>query len=232
MTKRKIIFGSLIVLVLIGIIWWWRSSTATAPDAAESSSPSSQASFDKTKYSTDDPNSLWVVVNKRRALRPADFEPADLVLVGNGQQLRAEAASAFQQLAAGARQQGLTVVPLSGFRSYATQQAVYNREVAAFGQARADTESARPGYSEHQTGLTIDVGGGGCNIEDCFGQTAEGKWVAANANKYGFIVRYTEASQPVTGYRPEPWHLRYVGVELAKELQRRDIPTLEQFFGL
>ena len=113
-----------------------------------------------------------------------------------------------------------------------TQDSVYKKEVATYGQAKADTQSAKPGYSEHQTGLAIDVGGGGCGIEDCFGETAEGKWLASNAYSYGFIIRYQAGKESITGYRAEPWHIRYVGTELSVEMNNTGIQTLEEFFNI
>jgi D-alanyl-D-alanine carboxypeptidase len=102
------------------------------------------------------------------------------------------------------------------------------------GKAVADSQSARPGYSEHQTGLAVDVEPTSrkCEVEACFGDTPEGKWVAANAHKFGFIIRYPKNMQSVTGYIYEPWHIRYVGKELAGEMHKQNIATLEQFFGL
>lgn len=194
--------------------------------------PAPVPAFNKKKYSTDIPESIWVVVNKKRPLNPTSYAPVDLMAAGNNQQLRKEAADALLLLIAGAKQQGLTIQPLSGYRSYATQVQVYNNEVAAYGQTVADTESARPGYSEHQTGLAIDVGGGGCGIEDCFADTKEGKWLAENAYIYGYIVRYTAPKQSITGYRAEPWHIRFVGTELSNELRKQNITTLEEFFNL
>ena len=191
-----------------------------------------QPSFDKNKYSRDDVTSIWVVVNKQRALNPKTYAPSNLEAVGGGQQIRSEAATALKKLIADAKAQGLTISPLSGYRSYNTQVSVYNSEVRQYGQAVADAESARPGTSEHQTGLAIDVGGGGCGVEDCFGKTAEGKWVAANAYKYGFIIRYTDGKQQITGYRAEPWHIRYIGTELSTEMQKQGVTTLEEFFNL
>ncbi|MGB4758940.1 MAG: M15 family metallopeptidase [Candidatus Saccharimonadales bacterium] len=188
--------------------------------------------FDTTTYSVDDPASIWIVTNKQRPLSPKTYAPNDLVPVGSGQQLRKEAAAALQQLIAAASTEGLSIKPLSGYRSYDKQVSVYGSEVNAYGQAVADTQSARPGYSEHQTGLAIDVGGGGCGIEDCFGDTAEGKWIAANSYKHGFIVRYIPGKETVTGYRAEPWHIRYIGVDLAAEMHKQGISTLEEFFKL
>ncbi len=194
--------------------------------------PAAEPSFDKTKYSFDDVTSVWVVVNKQRPLNPKTYAPTDLVPVSGGQQMRSEPATALKQMIANANAAGLIINPLSGYRSYTTQVSVYNNEVRQNGQAVADTQSARPGTSEHQTGLAIDVGGGGCGIEDCFGTTAAGKWVAENAYKYGFIIRYTEDKQQVTGYRAEPWHIRYIGTELSLEMQKQGFKTLEEFFNL
>jgi D-alanyl-D-alanine carboxypeptidase len=110
---------------------------------------------------------------------------------------------------------------------------LYNGYVAKDGQAAADRYSAKPGTSEHQTGLAMDVclANSGCSLEQAFGDTPAGKWVAANAHKYGFIVRYLPGKDAITGYEYEPWHLRYVGIELATELQRNN-KTMEEFFGL
>ena len=204
----------------------------TQPTDQTNNDPPVEQKFDKNKYSRDDVTSIWVVVNKQRPLSPKTFAPTDLVAVGGGQQLRKEAAAALVQLISAAKTDGKYISPLSGYRSYNTQVTVYNREVSTYGQTVADSQSARPGTSEHQTGLSIDVGGGGCGVEDCFGKTAEGKWVAANAYKYGFIIRYPETKQPITGYRYEPWHIRYVGVELATEMQKQGVQTLEEFFSL
>lgn len=210
------------------------ADTPSASNQATQSttSPPSSPAFDKQKYSLTDPTSIWVIANKQRPLNPLQYAPADLVSVGGSQQLRQEAAEALAQLFAAAKAENLVLNPLSGYRSYARQQVVYGNEVKNYGQAVADTESAKPGYSEHQTGWAIDVGGGGCGIENCFGTTPHGKWVAANAYKYGFIVRYPEGKQNITGYRYEPWHIRYVGVELATELHNQNILTLEEFFSL
>ena len=152
--------------------------------------------------------------------------------VGNGQYLRAEAAAALKKMLAGARKAGHVVAADSGYRSYRYQAGVHDSAVAAEGRARADTLSARPGYSEHQTGWAVDLGSGGCNITACFGTTPGGRWVTANAYRYGFILRYPPGKAAVTGYRSEPWHFRYVGTKLARELHEEHVATLEQFFGI
>lgn len=245
MTKKELVLIGCIALLVIGgpvyilfgkeqvpeaqTIVPTQAYSPVAQDPVENNKPES---FDKTTYSLDDPTSLWVVANKKRPLNPISYTPPDLVSVAGGQRLRTEAATNLKQLITTAKNENLTLSPLSGYRSYATQQTVYANEVRAYGQATADTESARPGTSEHQTGLSIDVGGGGCGIEDCFGATSEGKWLADNAYKFGFIIRYPEGKQGITGYRYEPWHIRFVGVDLATEMQKQGVLTLEEFFDL
>lgn len=211
--------------------------TALAPFGTPAASntrtlQSQKPAFDKTAHSTTDATSIWVIVNKQHPLAPLDYVPADLTPVGNGQYLRAEAAQALATMFADANSAGFTVTAQSGYRSYATQVAVYNNEVKAYGQAVADSESARPGYSEHQSGWAVDLGSGGCNITDCFGTTPGGVWITANAYKYGFILRYPAGLSNITGYRTESWHFRYVGIPLATEMHKDNVATLEQFFNV
>ncbi|WP_457972576.1 D-alanyl-D-alanine carboxypeptidase family protein [Arthrobacter sp. D1-17] len=181
------------------------------------------------------PTHPWVLVNKSRPLNPIQFVPSDLVYWnGTGHRLRRSVSAAANQMFTGARAAGHSLEVISGYRSYATQRDLYNYYVQTYGQAYADQISARPGHSEHQTGLAMDVGnvGGGCGLTACFGDTAGGRWVAANAHRYGFIVRYPQGYTHITGYAYEPWHLRYVGVALATDMKVRSIPTMEQFFSL
>jgi D-alanyl-D-alanine carboxypeptidase len=214
------------------------TSSAATPTATASATPTPSSSapaaptFDRAQLSVDDPASAWVVVDKARPLDPIDYAPADLVSVGGGYELRAEAAQAMQAMLAGAAADGLTVTVQSAYRSYDYQVGVFRAQVARFGEAQAEIQVARPGYSEHQTGLAADVGGGGCDIDRCFGRNDEGRWVAAHAAEYGYVVRYPDGKTDVTGFRYEPWHVRYVGVPLATELQRTGTATLEEFFGL
>jgi len=209
-----------------------KSSGDQTPPSTQTDQPkTTEPTFDKTTHSTTDPASIWVVVNKKHPLNPLQYAPTDLTALPHAQYMRAEAATAATNMVNTALAQGLTLHTLSGYRSYATQVTVYGNEVKNYGQAVADTESARPGYSEHQTGWGMDMGGGGCGIEDCFGNTAEGKWLAANAYQYGFIIRYPADKVAVTGYRYEPWHIRYVGTDLSKEMHKQGITTLEEFFG-
>lgn len=234
MLKKYVV--PVVVLLLVFFVGYKVYSAGTSSSAeeggADTAEGSSEPSFDKSKRSTSEPGSIWVVVNKKRPLNPIEYTPSDLVDAGGGQQMRKEAAAALQQMFTAATKENLQLQALSGYRSHETQKSVYAREVATNGQEVADTQSAKPGYSEHQTGLGMDVGGGGCGIEDCFGDTPHGKWVAANAHKYGFIIRYPKGKDAVTGYRYEPWHLRYVGKDLAGEMKKQNIQTLEEFFNL
>lgn len=175
--------------------------------------------------------SVTVVVNKKHKL-PADYVPAGLTAIDNGS-LRLAAAQAYKAFVKDAALKGFSIYNASAYRSYATQASLYNNYVAVDGVALADTYSARPGHSEHQTGLTVDVGekSSGCLFLTCFGYTRVGKWIAANAADYGFIVRYPEGKESVTGYQYEPWHLRYVGVSAAKSIVKSGL-TMDEYFGM
>jgi D-alanyl-D-alanine carboxypeptidase len=210
------------------------SSPSTTPSASETPTPTPTPTptFNKALYPIDQASSLWVVVNKARPLNPVNYAPtlAALNLPGVKGQMRPEAAAALQKMFADYQAQtGDHFTVVSPYRSYTTQVSVYNGWVAKLGKAQADRQSARPGYSEHQTGLAVDVN---TAVSQAFGATAPGKWIAANSWQYGFIVRYPDGLEPVTGYEYEPWHLRFIGVELATEMHTTGIQTLEQFFGL
>lgn len=188
--------------------------------------------FNKTQYSTTDPSSIWVVVNKPNPLNPRQYTPAQFATV-QGHRISDHVAADLNNMIDVAKQQGITLRVISGFRSYDYQANLYNSYVVNDGQANADTYSARPGHSEHQTGFAVDLGGAhGCDVQQCFGDTSEGIWVGQHAAEFGFIVRYTEANRAITGYDAEPWHLRYVGRELASEMRDKKIDSLESFFGI
>lgn len=186
-----------------------------------------------------DSSRIWTVLDKHRPANPIDYRPGNLVLPGGvrnieGGALRADAAAALSAMVAAARDAGAGELALeSGFRSYQTQQTTYGRHFAERGE-RADLVSARPGYSEHQLGLSADVVAcaGGCSGLDELAASPQGQWVAAHAWEHGWIVRYVDGATAVTGYTPEPWHLRYVGPELAKAYHDGGWTSLEEFFGL
>lgn len=187
--------------------------------------------------SIDDPGSLNVVVNKQRPLNPTNWVPGDLaypeVPNSSGQPLRWAAAVALEQMYAEAAAAGVPFNVTSGFRSYDTQVWLFNSFVANYGVAAAEATSARPGHSEHQTGLAVDITEcSGCSLSEAFGSTPQGLWTRENAYRFGFILRYDQGQQPVVGYAYEPWHFRYVGVEIAADMRNRGIVNLEDYFGL
>lgn len=177
-----------------------------------------------------DPSSIDVIVNKKHCLTPVSFTPPDLVTT-NGATISAKAASDFNRMFADAAVAGQSFTVTSSYRSYINQVSTYNYWVSVNGQAAADTVSARPGFSEHQTGFAFDVGANGCNL-DCFAGTSQYQWFQANAAKYGFIQRYYSGYEDITGYASEEWHYRYVGVAVAQDMKTKGIKTLEQYWGI
>ena len=179
-----------------------------------------------------------ILVNKEIALAE-DYVPPNLTIpsVRFSQEGRAEikhlqaaAAQALEELFAAAEEEDIILYAVSGYRSYALQKSVYNRHVQNSGQAYADRISARPGHSEHQTGLAMDITSKsvGFGLKTKFGETPEGQWVAENAHRFGFIIRYPEGKEDLTGYNYEPWHLRYVGKAAAQTIFEQDL-ILEEY---
>ena len=192
-----------------------------------------RAPFDRTAHSTTDPRSIWVIVNKTHPVTPSDFRP-EVTLV-RGYQVAAAAAGPLGRLLEASDRRGLGFKIASAFRSYGYQYGVHAATEAARGAAGADLVSARAGYSEHQTGLAVDLvtpADPACDFDACFARTPGGRWLARNAWRFGFVVRYQPATTAITGYSPEPWHLRYVGRPLAREMRVTGIATLEQFFDV
>lgn len=185
-----------------------------------------------------DPTSHTVLVNQSHPL-PDGYVPPDLVFPDvpfpfsenlPKKQLRREAGEALEQLFAEAEKQGMMLYAQSGYRSYERQQELYAFKGNRAGGA-ANQVSARPGTSEHQTGLAMDVTcrAVGFKLNQSFAQTREGRWVAEHAHQYGFIIRYPKGKEEITGYTYEPWHLRYVGKKMASELKRKNL-TLEEYY--
>ena len=208
-------------------------STNTPTPSTPSPTPTSTPTFDKTQFSVTDPSSDWVLVNKQNPLTPKNYAPplAALGLPGRGGQLRPEAATALQNMFYAYHAQSPTgdqLSVVSPYRSYGTQVATYNGWVTRLGQAQADRQSARPGFSEHQTGLAVDID---TAVSQSFGKTPAGLWLATNSWQFGFVVRYPDGQEAVTGYEYEPWHFRYVGVDLATEMHNTGATSMEAFFG-
>lgn len=234
----------IIIAIIVGIFWFGQDASAPQNNTtSKASSETTNSSFNKHKYSLTDASSLWVIVNKLRPLSPVTYTPKLVVpniplrgnITSDEKHVNVVMAPALEKMVAAASSQGITINLQSGYRSYQFQSNLYNSYVARDGKADADTYSARPGHSEHQTGLAADLGGvtnPACNVDQCFANTVEGKWLAANAYKYGFVLRYVKGGENITGYEYEPWHFRYVGQSLSTEMHKQGITTLEQFFGL
>ncbi|MFB9644643.1 D-alanyl-D-alanine carboxypeptidase family protein [Microbacterium terregens] len=187
-----------------------------------------------------DPARVWTVINKARPLAPLDYRPGALAMPEGvrsieGGSLRSDAAAALSAMVAAAAAAGVGEIALeSGFRSHTTQETSYGNQVSARGVELADLSSARPGFSEHQSGLAADVVAcsDGCGTLDDLAGSAQGQWIAAHAWEFGWITRYEDGYTPITGYSPEPWHLRYIGPELARAYHDGGWHTLEEFLGL
>lgn len=164
-----------------------------------------------------------LLANKKYPL-PSTFAPEENV----------EGRVALDKMLAAAKQQGFNLVAFSGYRSFDYQTTLYNNYVKRDGIDAADRYSARPGYSEHQTGLAFDIGEKGKEnlwLTDEFGETPAGQWLVAHADEYGFILRFPQNKEHITGYMYESWHFRYVGTEIAKEIKKQDI-SLEEYLGV
>jgi LAS superfamily LD-carboxypeptidase LdcB len=170
------------------------------------------------------------LVNKKNDL-PWDYVPE--LVVPNIQakknvkiELSPEAAKALEELFADAQAEGLKLVAISGYRSYSTQKAIYQRSVEKNGKSHADLSSAKAGKSEHQLGLAVDVSCDAIklNLNKSFASTKEGKWLYEHCAEFGFIVRYKTEWVKTTGYKGEPWHIRYVGKEHAGFITKLNVP--------
>lgn len=187
------------------------------------------------------PSSITALVN-RNYLLPSSYVPATLVephirfsfsYSSDKRKLRKIAADALEEMFLAAEKKGVVLYGVSGYRSYIRQKQIYDQNVIRRGRAATDSVSATPGSSEHQTGLTMDISAAsvGLQLDQRFGDTKEGRWVAKNAHKYGYIVRYPYGKAKITGYTYEPWHIRYVGIATATYLYKNGL-TLEEYYGV
>jgi zinc D-Ala-D-Ala carboxypeptidase len=200
-----------------------------------------QSNFDKQMYSLSETSSIWVMVNDKHPL-PADFKPLNLRVPNVELRLPAtdeemllapDSAAAFEKMTENAKKYGINLMLGSGFRSYKRQYEVYQYSIEHLGTKEAPSLKSQPGTSEHQTGLGFDVERTDrkCEFDSCFDDTPEANWLAAHAPEYGFIIRYPKGKTTITGHSYESWHLRFVGKELAKELNQNGL-TMEEFFNL
>lgn len=208
------------------------AAAATAKQAM-SATPNSAATITCHNLLTShgNPSSIDILVNKAHCLSPLDFTPADLQTVGDAT-LSAKAMPHLTDMLSAAATAGSPLTVTSSYRSYADQVATYSSKIAAEGStSTADTTSARPGYSEHQTGLAVDLRAGNCALE-CLATTTQYAWLQAHAADFGFIQRYPSGSEGITGYNDEAWHYRYVGTTVAKDMKTRAIKTLEEYWRI
>lgn len=174
----------------------------------------------------EDVEALPLLVNKYHYL-PEDYTPKDMVYWQSGEQLGTAAASAFLRLQSGAREVGHQIDITTAYRSISRQESLYQTLVAQGSVETADKQAARPGYSEHHTGNALDIYA--INEEGSFAQTAAYRWLADNSWQYGYIIRYPQGKEEITGYQFEPWHITYVGEETAQIMHEQGIETLEEY---
>ena len=182
-------------------------------------------------------SNIWTLVSKARAIG-TEYTPSELItasvsshpgVVAGEKQIRKTIDEPLSQLFAAAQKDGHSLMIGSAYRSAAYQDQIFNSYVANVGYEQADRYSAHPGFSEHQTGLAVDISTTSqqCYLSECFIGTADGQWLSENAYKYGFTLRYPKGKEVITGYNFEPWHYRYVGVDLAKALKQSGL-TLDE----
>lgn len=250
----KALVGVLIFLVFAGFYFYLapyvsdgvgdgqadRQTGSMSSGQATSAEVSPASSEDQTQPSAVDKSSEYLtLVNKTHGLNRA-YEPDDLRTVratakdreAEYQKLRKAAAKAFNDLTAGAKEAGCTIKLTTGYRPYSYQKVLYKQYIDMDGKEKAEQYSAKPGYSEHQTGLSADVSSPsvGYQLVRKYGRTKAGTWLAENGHRYGFIIRYPKGKESITGYEYEPWHIRYVGKEAAAEIYERQL-TLEEYLG-
>lgn len=187
--------------------------------------------FYKNIKEIENPNDILVLVNKNNKLLqnfiPKNLETIDIKYSNEGKMLKKVAKEAFEKLSSDALKLGYKIVAVSAYRDFSYQENLFNYYVEKYGEDYALNCSAKAGHSEHQTGLAVDVMGSNNSYDD-FELSDEFEWMINNAHKYGFILRYPKNKEKITGFKYEPWHYRYVGVEVAKIIYENKI-TLEEY---
>lgn len=227
------------LFTLIGHLLGFDDELETAQTAPTPSVTVDNTTENSTSVDYTSPDSLLVLVNKTHGI-DHDYVPADLIQVSQtplpgsrDTQMRKKAGEALINLFNAASEQGLTLYCASGYRSYETQIETYQENISAYGEDEGSHLSAEPGFSEHQTGLVMDVTceAMAMDLNENFINTPEGQWVAENAHNFGFIIRYPKDKTEITGYSYEPWHLRYVGMEAAAAMHESG-QCLEEYLGV
>ena len=257
---KKIIFLIIISFLAIAFYRYFLKSSITSNNSIEeeyyyndityfeevdmSNTDNSTKPLNKYEYILENidtnPESLTVLINKEFSL-PSDYVPKNLTVPAitfsfrgyhEKNLMRQDAAQALEKLIKNASSEGLRINGVSGYRSYKRQLNIYNKNIIKYGLDYTNKYSAKAGYSEHQSGLAMDVSTNSIKnqLDVSFASTKEGKWLAENCWKFGYIIRYPEGKSQITGYAYEPWHIRYVGLELAKYLTENNL-TLEEYYG-
>lgn len=258
--KRTILILAVLFLIVLGLyLHSEQQGVVSAPGRTPNTATATAAHIEPTEnpllpsdlFSIMDPSttvpldtipSSYTALVSRDYLLPADYIPEDLVepnvrfssaLHDDKHKMRKVAADALEKMFRAAEKEKIILYGVSGYRSYERQKNIYNRNVALHGKKATDALSAKPGSSEHQTGLTIDVSVSvlNCLLTERLASTKEGKWLIKNAHKYGYIIRYPKGKSKITGYSYEPWHIRYVGVTVATYLYKNEL-TLEEYYGV
>ena len=241
MTVLLVIMLGVLGLSVYSYLTKGKNSTAAVPTPTAEPTPTPTATPEPTPtYDFTSADSLLILANKSHKL-PAGYVPEDLtwsVDCGTGScYMREPAAAALQEMFAAAANDGVNLTLLSAYRSEDYQAQLYNGYVASYGTERADRISSRPGYSDHQTGLAADIGSSTNSAADLnaeeFKATVEGQWLYEHAHEYGFIERYPDGKEEITGYGFESWHFRYVGVDYAAAIYNVDPDeTFEEYFNV
>lgn len=252
--KKIVVIGSVLCIVAGGAVLATQLQSDTKPQTTNPRATiKPQAKTTPVKVSipgakpitaiTEDynsPSSIWVVVSKDHPLSNDHYAPSSLQkpdIATNTQKsaeeqsLRSDIVPPLVSLFAAAKTAGFDLMVASGYRSYALQQTYFTSYSAQYGEETANKFSARPGQSEHQTGIALDISltSRECYLDTCFGKTTAGQWLAAHAHEYGFILRYPEDKTMITKYQYEPWHFRYVGIDLAAALHLSGL-TLDEVY--
>ena len=210
------------------------AASVSLEDAVRLVNADADLEFYKNVTEIDDPGDLLVLTTKNRRL-PRDYVPDNLRAVcGTNVLMREEAADALERMNGAMKDEGLSVVPVSGYRSYYTQRQLFDTRIREYGSAgAAERDTARAGHSEHQTGLAVDILHkivrplGAANFQ----RTEHYKWLTDHAHEYGFILRYPSQYTHVTGYAYEPWHWRYVGADAATAMKDGGYDVYEKYWG-
>jgi zinc D-Ala-D-Ala carboxypeptidase len=224
-------------IILLTIIFYAFSVTKAGYVLSNISGTMSVKGYNNSNFSklVENPSEVLVLVNKTNVLNqgyaPKDLRKVNAPSIYNDIRMRKEAADSIEKMINSAQKSGVYLYCLSGYRSYNLQSQLYNQRLRQRGRAYTESYIAKPGSSEHQTGLAIDITNKpakGSGIPEKFGFSKEGKWLEDNSYKFGFILRYPKGKENTTKYNYEPWHFRYVGVADAKQIKSSGI-VLEEY---